>query len=64
MAGLGIGGAILINICGAGTLVFLLVFGRLEIPQRGYIILWFIGLIVLLISVIEIIASKNKIKQS
>ncbi len=64
MAGLGIGGAILINICGAGALVFLLLFGRLDIPLRGYIILWCIALIVISISVIEIIASRNKIKKS
>jgi MFS family permease len=59
LGGLGIGGAILINVCGAGALVFWLLFGRMDIPLRGYIILWIIALIVISISVIEFLATRR-----
>ena len=62
--GLGIGGAILINICGAGALAVLLLFSRLDIPLRGQIILWFIALIVMFLSVIEMLTLKNRTKET
>lgn len=52
--GLGLGGAIVINICGAGTLAFWLLSGKLQIPTRGNIVLWTIAGIVLLIGLVEI----------
>jgi len=64
LAGLGIGGAILINIFGAGALVFWLLFGTMDIPLRGHIILWIIALIVISISVIELMAARKNFKQS
>ena len=42
--GLGLGGAIVINLCGA-----------FNIPLRGYVILWSIAIIVLLVGIGEII---------
>jgi hypothetical protein len=62
LAGLGIGGAILINICGAGALVFWLLFDRMDIPLRGYISLWVIALIVISISVFEFLAVRKNLK--
>ena len=53
--GLGLGGAILINIIGSLVLIFWLVFGSLTIPLKGRIILWSIGLIVFLIGIAELV---------
>ena len=53
--GLGLGGAILINIVGSLVLMFWLVFGSLSIPVKGRIILWAVGLIVFLIGIAELI---------
>ena len=51
--GLGLGGAIVINWCGAGVLVVWLLIGRLNIPFRGYLLLWFVAILVLGIGVAE-----------
>lgn len=48
--GLGIGGAIVINICAALALLVWLVLGDLAIPLRGRLILW--GLVLLIIGVV------------
>ncbi len=53
LTGLGIGGAIVINFCGAGALAVQLIRGGLHLPTRGYIFLWTVALIVLLIGAIE-----------
>jgi hypothetical protein len=39
LTGLGLGGAVTINICGAGALVAWLLFGRLELPLQGCLFL-------------------------
>jgi hypothetical protein len=52
--GLGLGGAIAINLCGGGVLVFWLASGRLGLPLRGRIVLWIVALAVLGIGVAEI----------
>ena len=51
--GLGLAGAILINYCGGLTLLIWLVFFPLEIPIHGYIILWVVALVVLVIGIGE-----------
>lgn len=51
--GLGLGGAILINMVGSLVLMGWLVFGSLTIPLKGRIILWAVGLIVFLIGIAE-----------
>ena len=53
--GLGLGGAILINLVGSIVLIIWLLFGSLSIPLKGQIILWAIGLIVFLIGIAEIV---------
>ena len=55
MKGLGIGGAIAINVCGACVIVLWLVSGRLIIPLRGYLTLWILVFILIVISGIEVI---------
>ena len=53
--GLGLGGAITINFCGGGTLLFWLVFGKLDLPLRAQVTLWIVALLVLGIGIIEIL---------
>lgn len=52
--GLGLGGAISINMMGGMVLFAWLVFGNLNIPLRGKIILWVLDLILVGISTIEL----------
>jgi len=54
--GLGLGGAIAINLCGAGVLFVWLLVAPFDIPIRGNIILWSIAIIVLIVGLAEIIA--------
>ena len=53
--GLGLGGAIAINICGALVLLIWLLINPFILPPRGYIILWAIALVVLLVGIIELV---------
>jgi hypothetical protein len=53
--GLGLGGAIAINICGALVLLIWLIIDPFDLPIRGYIILWSIAVLVLLVGFGEII---------
>ena len=53
--GLGLGGAIAINLCGAGVLLIWLLISPFDIPLRGDIILWSIAIIVLIVGFAEII---------
>jgi hypothetical protein len=53
--GLGVGGAIAINLCGAGTLVIWLVISPFSLPIRGRIILWSVAILVLAIAFAEIV---------
>ena len=54
--GLGLGGAIAINICGAGVLLVWLLVAPFDIPIRGNITLLSIAIIVLIVGLAEIIA--------
>ncbi|MBW2675377.1 MAG: hypothetical protein JRD89_18530, partial [Deltaproteobacteria bacterium] len=53
--GLGLGGAIVINIIGSFVLICWLIFGSLVIPLKGQIILWTIGVVVFLIGIAELV---------
>jgi hypothetical protein len=55
LRGLGLGGAIAINIVGSLVLMGWLLFSSLTLPLRGWIILWVIGILVFSIGIIEII---------
>jgi len=60
--GLGLDGAIAINLCGAGVVVGWLVIAPRAIPPRGRITLWVIALVVIGIGLVELwhrIASKT-----
>jgi hypothetical protein len=52
--GLGLGGAILINFVGSLVIFFWLTFGSLDIPLKGRMVLWVVGVIVFLIGIVEL----------
>jgi hypothetical protein len=54
--GLGVGGAIVINFCGAGALLGWLFMSSPDLPLRGKILLWCIALVVLLVGVVELVS--------
>jgi len=56
MTGLGLGGAIAINVCGAGVLVAWLVGPELDIPAHGRLLLWALALIIVGLSAVELTA--------
>ena len=58
--GLGLGGAIAINICGAVVLLIWLIIDPFTLPLRGYIILWVIAIVVLFVGIIELVAKSWK----
>jgi hypothetical protein len=49
LVGLGLAGAVAINLCGGGVLAAWLAFGRLDVPPHGRVFLW--ALVVLLVSI-------------
>jgi hypothetical protein len=56
ITGLGLGGAVAINLCGGLVLVGWLLFGGLTLPTRGLILLWSLAAVLVLISSAELIA--------
>jgi len=60
MVGLGLGGAIAINLSGGGVLLGWLLFGNLNLTFRGSLFLWAIGLLLVGISSVELIALRRK----
>lgn len=55
LQGLALGGALAINLCGGGVLVYWLLFGQLVLPLRGYLVLWVVTLTVLVIAAAELV---------
>jgi hypothetical protein len=55
VVGLGIEGAIVINLCGAATLVVWLIVGDLDVPVYGYALLWGFAALVLGLALYEMI---------
>ena len=53
--GLGLIGAISINICGGIVLTLWLLFGRLALPMRGQIFLWSLAFVLVILSGVELI---------
>jgi peptidoglycan/LPS O-acetylase OafA/YrhL len=58
--GLGLGGAIAINMCGAGVLAVWLIATSQPLPVRGRVILWSIAAVVLVIAGAEIWAARTR----
>jgi len=61
--GLGLGGAIAINLCGGGALLVWLLAVPLSIPLRGRVILWVVAAVVLIIGMAEIAAKSWKYEE-
>ena len=55
LEGLGIQGAVVINLCGAGVLLAWLLSGKLDMPGRGFWFLWGIVILVFMIAAGEIL---------
>jgi hypothetical protein len=62
-SGLGLFGAILINLCGGMVLLFWLIFGDLNLPVRGEIFLWSLDILLILISSLELFGHFKKIAE-
>lgn len=58
--GLGLSGAIAINLCGSAVLIAWLVINPFELPLRGYVVLWSVAIIVLLIGLVELFNQHRK----
>jgi hypothetical protein len=54
-SGLGLLGAISINLCGGCVLLFWLIFGDLNLPIHGAIFLWILDILLLVLSLFELI---------
>ena len=59
--GLGLGGAVAINLSGGIVLLLWLIIGNLTIPLRGQVFLWLLAIILVLISSIELIVHVKKL---
>ena len=58
--GLGLGGAIAINLCGGIVLAAWLLSDRLTLPLRGHIFLWFLVLLLIGLSILEGLAHMRR----
>jgi hypothetical protein len=56
--GLGIEGAITINLIASAALIIFLIFSNITISTLGSIILWFIGILVFIIGLVELLRHK------
>lgn len=54
LVGLGLGGAVAINLSGGGILIYFLVLGNLNLPMRGQVFLWILATILVAISLAEV----------
>lgn len=62
--GLGLAGAVSINLCGALVLAGWLLFGNMALPVRGYLFLWLIVGILVVISLVEITVDLRNSKEA
>lgn len=56
LSGLGLAGAIAINLSGGGPLLYWLHFTEMDIPLRGIITLWIVAILVVGIGLVELIS--------
>ena len=59
--GLGLKGALAINLSGGFVLALWLLFGSLDVPVHGKIIMWALVVILFVLSAVELFTQKNKI---
>lgn len=60
LVGLGLGGAVAINLCAGFVLAMWLIFGNLNLPIKGTLFLWLLVIILVGISSFELIVHKRK----
>lgn len=60
IVGLGLGGAVSINLCAGLVLGTWLLSGQLDIPSRGRVILWALVAVLLVISSIELVVHRKR----
>ena len=58
--GLGLKSAVIINICGGICLATWLIFGNINVPLRGQIVMWLLVLILVGLSSVEFISQARK----
>lgn len=58
--GLGLAGAIAINLCGGGALLLWLTRHGLSLPRQGLILLWLVDILVLGIGILELVSGSWK----
>jgi hypothetical protein len=63
IVGLGLGGAIAINLCGGFVLAAWLVSGKLHIPFRGLVLLWALVFLLIFISGAELLVHRVQKKR-
>jgi hypothetical protein len=59
-SGLGLGGAVAVNLCGGGVLAIWLLSDTFSLPLRGQILLWFLVLLLVGLSIVEGFAHLRK----
>ena len=64
MVGLGLGGAVAINLCGGLALAVWLAVGRLDIPSRGRALLWSVAVIVVGLACVELRAWMRTVRST
>jgi hypothetical protein len=64
LVGLGLGGAVAINLCGGLVLIAWLIFGQLDIPIGGRVFLWTLAAILMVVSSIELLVHVKGTRQS
>ena len=57
LVGIGVGGAVSINTCGAIVLAVHLIWGEPGMPTRGYILLWSLVAVLIAVSAVELVAT-------
>lgn len=62
-AGLGLSGAVAINMCGGLALAAWLIFGNLELPGQGLVFFWLLVFILVGLSALELAASWYRSRQ-
>ena len=58
--GLGLRGAVAINLCGGYLLAAWLLWGDLDLPVRGCVILWSLVIVLLGVSLVELVARRMR----
>jgi hypothetical protein len=59
-SGLGLLGAVTINLCGGMVLALWLIFGHLDLSVKGVVFLWFLVAVLIVLSTVELLRTLKK----